>query len=81
MDAIDEKKTFRDQPENLIKFTRFIRMAFNFFVQECLLDKDVNDSVKNLNYLTADMKVFTSSGKDVLQDLNISLLLNLNNEL
>ena len=79
MDAIDEKKTFKDQPENLIKFTKFIRMAFNFFVQEYLLSRDVNDAVKNLNYITADMKIFTSSGKDVLQDLDISSLLNLNN--
>jgi len=79
VDAIDEKKTFRDHPRNLALFTRFIRLSFNLFVQEHLLNKEVMDSVKNLNHITADMKVFIASGKDILQDLDVKSLLNLNN--
>ena len=79
VDAIDEKKTFRDHLRNLALFTRFIRLSFNLFVQEHLLNKEVMDSVKNLNHITADMKVFIASGKDILQDLDVKSLLNLNN--
>ena len=71
MDAINEKKTFKDKPENANTFTRFIQLAFNFFVQECLLDKDVNDAVKNLNYITVDMEIFAADRKIILQQLDI----------
>ena len=78
MDAIDEKKTFKDQPENATKFTKFIRSAFNLFVHENLMNKKVIDDVKkNLNHITADMKIFAADGKDTLQQLDIRELLKL----
>jgi hypothetical protein len=77
MDAIDRKKTFKDHPENVVTFTGFIQSAFNFYVQEVLLEKEVNDAVKNLNHMTVDMKVFPADGKEVLKKLDIRLLLNL----
>src|SRR2546421_9696640 len=40
-----------------------------FRSQECLLDKDVNDTVKNLNYITVDMEIFAVDGKIILQQL------------
>ena len=80
MDAIDEKKTFKDKPENANTFTRFIQLAFNFFIQECLLDKDVNDAVKNLNYITVDIEIFAADGKIILQQLDIRSFLNLDQQ-
>ncbi|UZO10515.1 uncharacterized protein OCT59_002096 [Rhizophagus irregularis] len=47
------------------------------FIQENLLGKEVNDTVKNLNYLTVDMKVYTVNGNDILQRIDIRSLLNL----
>ena len=78
MDAIDEQKTFKDQPENVVTFIKFVRSAFNLFVQENLLDKEVIDAVKDLNNITVDMKIFAADGRDVLQKLDIRTLLNLN---
>ena len=75
MDAIDKKKTFEDQPNNIDAFTKFIHLAFNLFIQEKLLGKEVNDTVKNLNYLTVDMKIYTANGKDILQKIDINSLL------
>ena len=75
MDTIDEKKTFDDQPNNIDAFTKFIHLAFNLFIQENLLGKEVNDAVKNLNYLTVDMKIYAANGKDVLQKVDIKSLL------
>ena len=77
MDAIDEKKSFKDQSENVTKFNKFIQSAFDLFVQEKLLNKEVINDVKNLNYMTADMKIFAADGRDVLQQLDIKSLLNL----
>jgi hypothetical protein len=77
MDAIDEKKTFKDRPENVTKFNKFIRSAFDLFVQEKLLNKEVIYDIKNLNYMTADMKIVVADGRDALQQLDIKLLLNL----
>ena len=68
MDAIDKKKTFEDQPNNIDAFTKFIHLAFNLFIQEKLLGKEVN-------YLTVDMKIYTANGKDILQKININSLL------
>ncbi|RIB25024.1 hypothetical protein C2G38_2279499 [Gigaspora rosea] len=70
MDATDVQKTFRDQPENVDKFSNFIRSAFDLFIQEDLLDKDVVIEFKNLNHLTVDMNIFTADGKDSLQKLD-----------
>ncbi|CAB4494407.1 unnamed protein product [Rhizophagus irregularis] len=80
MDVIDEKKTFKDQPRNTTAFTKFIHSAFNLFIQENLLGKEVNDTVKNLNYLTVDMKVYTANGNDILQRIDIRSLLNLDRQ-
>ncbi|CAG8702852.1 13506_t:CDS:2, partial [Funneliformis caledonium] len=77
MNVVNEQKTFKDQPENIIKFNNFIRSAFNLFVQENLLDKDVIDAVKDLNYITVDIEIFTADGKDSLQQLDIRSLLKL----
>ena len=77
MDAIDEKKIFKDQPENVTKFNMFIWSAFDLFVQEKFLNKEVINDVKNLNYMTADIKIFVANGRDVLQRLDIKSLLNL----
>lgn len=65
-DVIDEKKSFIDRPENASTFTKFIQSAFKLFVQEKLLNKDVIDAVKDLNYTTADMEIFTMDGRDIL---------------
>jgi hypothetical protein len=78
MDVIDKKKTFKDQPNNTAAFTKFIHLAFNLFIQENLLDKEVNNTVKNLNYLTVGMKIYMANGKDILQQIDIRSLLNLN---
>jgi len=82
MDTIDEKKTFDDQPNNIDAFTKFIHLVFNLFIQENLLGKEVNDAVKNLNYLTVDMKIYAVNGKDILQKIDIKSLLrnNLNGQ-
>jgi len=77
MDVTDVQRTFRDRPENIEKFTNFIRSSFNLFVQEILLDKDVIDDVKNLNYITVDMEIFTADRKDSLQQLDLRSLLKL----
>ncbi|RIB03368.1 hypothetical protein C2G38_2225275 [Gigaspora rosea] len=77
MDVTDVQKTFEDQPENIAKFTNFIQLAFNLFVQENLSDEDVIEEVKDLNYLTIDMKVFTADRKNYLQQLDIKSLLKL----
>ncbi|CAG8556885.1 1522_t:CDS:2, partial [Funneliformis caledonium] len=45
--------------------------------KEKLLNKEVINNIKNLNYMTADMKIFAADGRDVLQQLDIKLLLNL----
>ncbi|CAG8474672.1 hypothetical protein C2G38_2036500 [Gigaspora rosea] len=72
MDVTYIQKTFRDQPENVDKFSNFIRSAFKLFVQEDLLDKDVvNEFKKNLNYLTVDMRIFTADGNETLQQLDL----------
>ncbi|CAG8827258.1 22321_t:CDS:2, partial [Cetraspora pellucida] len=68
---ISEYITERNWPENIKKFTNFIRSLFNFFVQEILLDKDVIDDVKNLNYIMVDMEIFTADRKDFLQQLDL----------
>ncbi|CAG8799335.1 1508_t:CDS:1, partial [Cetraspora pellucida] len=65
------QRMFRDQPKNIEKFTNFIQLSFNLFVQEILLDKDVIDDVKNLNYITVDMKIFMVNRKDFLQQLDL----------
>ncbi|CAG8778780.1 6274_t:CDS:2, partial [Racocetra fulgida] len=75
MDVTDVQKTFNDQPNNVDIFTDFIRSAFNFFIQESLSDKDVIDAVKNLNYMTVDMEIFTADRKDALPHLDIRSLL------
>ena len=80
MDVIDEKKTFKDQPNNIAAFTNFICRAFNLFIKENILDEDVKEDVKNLNHLTVDIKVYLASGKDVLQQIDIRSLLNLNSQ-
>ncbi|CAG8756578.1 8239_t:CDS:2, partial [Racocetra fulgida] len=72
MDVTDMQKTFREQPHNVFIFTDFIRMAFKFFVQEKLLDKDVIDAVKNLNYIVVDMEIFSANEKGSMQQLDIS---------
>ncbi|RIB21597.1 hypothetical protein C2G38_2140581 [Gigaspora rosea] len=77
MDATDVQKMFRDQPENVDKFSNFIRSAFDLFIQEDLLDKDVVIEFKNLNHLTVDMNIFTANGKDSLQKLDLRSLLKL----
>ncbi|RIB24268.1 hypothetical protein C2G38_2169018 [Gigaspora rosea] len=72
MDVTDVQKTFRDQAENVDKFSNFIRSAFKLFVQEDLLDKDVvNEFKKNLNLLTVDMRIFTADGNETLQQLDL----------
>ncbi|CAG8828458.1 14832_t:CDS:2, partial [Cetraspora pellucida] len=40
MNVTDVQRMFRDRPENIKKFTNFIRSSFNLFVQEILLNKD-----------------------------------------
>lgn len=80
MDVIDEKKTFKDQPSNTAAFTKFIHLAFNLFIQEKLSGKEVNDAVKNLNYLTVDMKVYMANGNDILQQIDVRSLLNLDRQ-
>ncbi|RIB00986.1 hypothetical protein C2G38_2298531 [Gigaspora rosea] len=77
MDATDVQKMFRDQPENVDKFSNFIRSAFDLFIQEDLLDKDVVIEFKNLNHLTVDMNIFTANEKDSLQKLDLRSLLKL----
>ncbi|CAG8641928.1 17741_t:CDS:2, partial [Racocetra fulgida] len=77
MDVLDIEKTFKKRPENVVKFTNFIRSAFNLFVKESLLDKDVISEVKDLNYMTVDMIIFTADGKDSLQQLDLN---SINNE-
>ncbi|CAG8855431.1 12915_t:CDS:1, partial [Gigaspora margarita] len=49
----------------------FIQSAFNLFVQEELLDKNVINDVKDLNYMMVDMEVFTADGKEALQQINV----------
>ncbi|CAG8644297.1 4978_t:CDS:2, partial [Cetraspora pellucida] len=71
IDVTDVQRTFRDRPENIEKFTNFIQSSFNLFVQEILLDKDVIDDVKNLNYITVDMEIFMADRKDSLQQLDL----------
>ncbi|CAG8454181.1 13003_t:CDS:2 [Racocetra fulgida] len=75
IDILDLEKTFRKWPENVVKFTKFIRSAFNLFVQENLLDKDVINEVKDLNYMTVNMIIFTADGNDSLQQLDLGSLL------
>ncbi|CAG8679000.1 11520_t:CDS:2 [Funneliformis caledonium] len=65
---------FKDQPENVVTFTKFVQSAFNLFIQENLLNKEVIDAVKNLNNITVDMKIFAADGRDVLQKLDIRTL-------
>ncbi|CAG8563259.1 4437_t:CDS:2, partial [Cetraspora pellucida] len=72
MDVTDVQRTFRDRHDNIEKFTNFIRSAFNLFVQEILLNKNVINAVKNLNYITVDMEIFTADGKDSLRQLDLS---------
>ncbi|CAG8851354.1 39467_t:CDS:2, partial [Gigaspora margarita] len=76
MDVTDVQKTFEEQRVNVNMFTSFIQSAFNLFVQEELLDKDVINDVKDLNYMTVDMEVFTADGKEALQQINIRDLYN-----
>ncbi|CAG8838002.1 6582_t:CDS:2, partial [Gigaspora margarita] len=75
IDILDLEKTFRKRPENVAKFTKFIRTAFNLFVQENLLDKDVINEVKDLNYMTVNMIIFTADGNDSSQQLDLGSLL------
>jgi hypothetical protein len=77
IDAIDEKKSFIDRPENASIFTDFIQSAFKLFVQENLLNKDVINAVKDLNYITVDMEIFTMDGRDILRKLDIRSMLKL----
>ncbi|CAG8483661.1 4016_t:CDS:1, partial [Funneliformis caledonium] len=44
---------------------------------EKLLNKEVINDIKILNYMTADMKIFAADERDVLQQLDIKSLLNL----
>ncbi|CAG8788124.1 16770_t:CDS:2, partial [Cetraspora pellucida] len=45
---------------------------FDLFVQEELLDKDVINDVKDLNYKMVDIEVFTADRKEALQQINVS---------
>ncbi|CAG8496008.1 5226_t:CDS:2, partial [Dentiscutata heterogama] len=71
----DMQKTFEEQRVNVNMFTDFIKSAFDLFVQEELLDKDVINDVKDLNYKTVDMEVFIADGKEALQQINVRSLL------
>ncbi|CAG8762498.1 3398_t:CDS:2, partial [Cetraspora pellucida] len=71
MNVTDMQKTFEEQYVNVNMFTDFIKSAFDLFVQEELLDKDVINDVKDLNYKTVDMEVFTADGKEALQQINV----------
>ncbi|RIB11798.1 hypothetical protein C2G38_2202485 [Gigaspora rosea] len=75
VDILDLEKTFRKRPENVVKFTKFIRSAFNLFVQENLLDKDVINEVKDLNYMIVNMIIFTANRNNSLQQLDLVSLL------
>ena len=77
MDAIDEKRTFKDNSKNAAIFTKFIQSAFKFLIQENLLNQQVIDDVKDLNYMTVDMEIFVADGRNILQQLDIRSLLNL----
>ncbi|CAB4446832.1 unnamed protein product [Rhizophagus irregularis] len=77
IDAIDEKKSFIDRPENASIFTDFIQSAFKLFIQENLLNKDVINAVKDLNYITVDMEIFAMDGRDILRKLDIRSILKL----
>ncbi|CAG8740531.1 9095_t:CDS:2 [Dentiscutata erythropus] len=72
MDMIDVQKTFEEQCVNINMFTDFIQSAFNLFVQEELLDQEVVNDVKDLNYKMVDMEVFTADREEALQQINIS---------
>ncbi|CAG8669203.1 17175_t:CDS:2, partial [Cetraspora pellucida] len=75
IDVTDVQKTFRNQHDNVDKFNDFIRTAFDLFVQENLLDKDVINEFKELNHMTVDMNIFTANGKEYLQQLDLQALL------
>ncbi|CAG8465627.1 15316_t:CDS:2 [Racocetra persica] len=77
MDVTDVQKIFNDHLDNVVYFTNFIQSAFNLFVQESLLDKEVVNAVKNLNYMTVDLEIFMADGKDKLQKLDLRSLLKL----
>ncbi|KAF0465699.1 hypothetical protein F8M41_026233 [Gigaspora margarita] len=75
MDVKDVQKTFEEQRVNVNIFTDFMQLVFDLFVQEELLDKDVINDVKDLNYKTVDMEVFTADRKEALQQINVRSLL------
>ncbi|RIB09000.1 hypothetical protein C2G38_2210051 [Gigaspora rosea] len=68
------KLTKARQPE-MQQISEYIMETFNLFVQENLLDKDVINEVKDLNYMTVNMIIFTADGNDSLQQLDLGSLL------
>ncbi|RIB29663.1 hypothetical protein C2G38_2154752 [Gigaspora rosea] len=68
------KLTKARQPE-MQQISEYITETFNLFVQENLLDKDVINEVKDLNYMTVNMIIFIADGNDSLQQLDLGSLL------
>ena len=52
-------------------FNEFVREAFKLLIRETLLDENVIEDIKNLNYTTANMKIFAADGGDILNKLDI----------
>ena len=71
MEAIDEIKTFKNHPKNVDMFNEFVREAFKLLIWKTLLDENVIEDIKNLNYMTANMKIFAAYGGDILNKLDI----------